>query len=101
MQFLKKNNFSAPNSCGASTISEGDIFIYSCSAQLISFEVDSISKEINCAEHEIYEYVPLTYRAGAATGSKLKFFMIRDLSRHAADGQLVFFHERKKKILNH
>ena len=36
----------------ASAISEGDIFIYSCSAQLISYEVDSISKEINCAEHE-------------------------------------------------
>ena len=28
------------------------IFIYSCSAQLISFEIDSISKEINYAEHE-------------------------------------------------
>ena len=39
-------------SSGASAISEGDIFMYSCSAQLISFEVDSISKEINCAEHE-------------------------------------------------
>ena len=54
------------SSC-ASAISEGDIFMYSCSAQLISFEVDSISKEINCAEHE-YMNVPLTYRAGAATG---------------------------------
>ena len=28
----------------ASAISEGDIFIHSCSAQLISFEVDSISE---------------------------------------------------------
>ena len=28
-----------------------DIFIYSCSAQLISFEIVSTSKEINCAEH--------------------------------------------------
>ena len=36
----------------ASTISGVDIFIYSCSAQLISFEIESISKEINCAEHE-------------------------------------------------
>ena len=35
-----------------SCISEGDVFTYSCSAQLISFEIDSISKEINCAEHE-------------------------------------------------
>ena len=30
----------------ASAISEGDIFIYSCSAQLISFEIESTSKEI-------------------------------------------------------
>ena len=36
----------------ASAISEGDIFIYSCSAQLISFQIESTSKEINCAEHE-------------------------------------------------
>ena len=42
----------------ASAISEGDIFIYSCSAQLISFEVDSISKEINCAEHEYMNMSP-------------------------------------------
>ena len=39
------------NSSVTSAISEGDIFIYSCSAQLISFVVDSISKEIKCAEH--------------------------------------------------
>ena len=45
-------------------------FIYSCSAQLISFEVDSISKEINCAEHEYMNMSPPpTYRAGAATVS--------------------------------
>ena len=36
----------------ASSISEGGIFIYSCSAQLMSFETDSISNGINCAEHE-------------------------------------------------
>ena len=42
----------------ASSISEGDIFIYSCSAQLISFEIDSISKEINCAEHEYMNMSP-------------------------------------------
>ena len=46
------------NTSGASAISEGDIFIYSCSAQLISFEVDSISKEINCAEHEYMNTSP-------------------------------------------
>ena len=46
------------NSSGASAISEGGIFIYSCSAQLISFEVDSISKEINCAEHEYMNMSP-------------------------------------------
>ena len=45
-------------SSGASAISEGDLFIYSCSAQLISFEVDSISKEINCAEHEYMNMSP-------------------------------------------
>ena len=38
-------------SSGASAISEGDLFIYSCSAQLISFEIESTSREINCAEH--------------------------------------------------
>ena len=42
----------------ASAISEGDIFIYSSSAQLISFEVDSISKEINCAQHEYMNMSP-------------------------------------------
>ena len=45
-------------SSGASAISEGDMFMYSCSAQLISFEVDSISKEINCAEHEYMNMSP-------------------------------------------
>ena len=45
-------------SSGASAISEGDIFIYSCSTQLISFEIDSISKEINCAEHEYMNMSP-------------------------------------------
>ena len=42
----------------ASSISEGDIFTYSCSAQLISFEIDIISKEINCAEHEYMNMSP-------------------------------------------
>ena len=45
-------------SSGASAISEGDIFIYSCSAQLISFEIESTSKEINCAEHEYMNMSP-------------------------------------------
>ena len=36
----------------ASSINEGDIFIYLCSAQLTSFEIDLISKEINCAKQE-------------------------------------------------
>ena len=45
-------------SSGASTMSEGDIFIYSCSAQLISFEIESTSKEINCAEHEYMNMSP-------------------------------------------
>ena len=44
----------------ASPISEGGIFIYSCSAQLISFdrETDSISQEIKCAEHEYMNMSP-------------------------------------------
>ena len=42
----------------ASSISEGDIFIYSCSAQLKSFEIDLISKEINCAEDEYMNMSP-------------------------------------------
>ena len=47
-----------PTSSGASAISEGDIFMYSCSAQLISFEIESTSKEINCAEHEYMNMSP-------------------------------------------
>ena len=43
---------------GASAISEEDIFRYSCSAQLISFEIESTSKEINCAEHEYMNMSP-------------------------------------------
>ena len=42
----------------ANSISEGDIFIYSCSAQLISFEIKSILKEINCAEHKYMNMPP-------------------------------------------
>ena len=42
----------------ASAISEGDIFIYSCSAQLISFEIESTSKEIKRAEHEYINMSP-------------------------------------------
>ena len=42
----------------ASLISEGDIFIYSCSAQLICFEIKSISKEVNCAEHKYMNMPP-------------------------------------------
>ena len=68
-----RGNFVEITSGVASSISEGDIFIYSCFAQLISFEIDSISKEINCAEHEYIEYAPLTYRAGDATGNNYNF----------------------------
>ena len=42
----------------ASSISVGDIFIYSCSAQLISFEIKSISKEVNCAENKYMNMSP-------------------------------------------
>ena len=46
------------NSGVASSISEGDIFIYSCSGQLISFEIKSISKELNRAEHKYMNMSP-------------------------------------------
>ena len=42
----------------ASSISKGDIFIYSCSAQLISFEIKLILKEVNCAEHKYMNMPP-------------------------------------------
>ena len=48
----------ATDRSGASAISEGDIFIYSCSAQLISFEIESTSKEINGAVHEYMNMSP-------------------------------------------
>ena len=48
----------AINSGVASSISEGDIFIYLCSAQLTSFKIDLISKEINCAEQEYMNMSP-------------------------------------------
>ena len=38
--FLPKLSMRVPIAGVASSISEGDIFIYSCSAQLISFEID-------------------------------------------------------------
>ena len=41
-----------------SSISEEDIFIYLCSAKLISFEIDSLSKELNCAEQEYMNMSP-------------------------------------------
>ena len=41
-----------------SSISEGDIFIYSRSAQLVSFEMESIRKEVNCAEHKYMNMSP-------------------------------------------
>ena len=51
---------SADSSGVASSISEGDIFIffYPCSAQLNSFEIKSISKELNCPEHEYMNMSP-------------------------------------------
>lgn len=52
----------------APAINGGGIFIYSCSAQLTSFEIESISEEINCAaEHEYMYNAPFSYRAGDAT----------------------------------
>ena len=53
----------------ASSISVGDIFIYLCSAQLISFEIES--KEINCAENEYMNMPSLTYRAAVAIVFKI------------------------------
>ena len=39
-------------------IGGGCIFIYSCSARLISFEINLISKEISRAEHEYMNMHP-------------------------------------------
>ena len=52
----------------SSSISEGAIFIYSCSGQLSSFEIDLISKELNCPEHEYMNMAPSLIGAGGATG---------------------------------
>ena len=56
-RFLRKN-YTDPCNGVASSTSEGDIFIYLCSAQLTSFEIDLISKEINCAEQEYMNMSP-------------------------------------------
>ena len=53
-----RQNLSQTFSGVASLINGGDVFIYSCSAQFISFEIDSISNEINCAEHEYMNMPP-------------------------------------------
>ena len=42
----------------ASSISEGAIFICSCSGQLSYFEIDLILKELNCPEHEYMNMAP-------------------------------------------
>ena len=46
------------SSGAGSSISGGAIFIYSCSGQLSSFEIDLISKELNCPEHEYMNMAP-------------------------------------------
>ena len=54
----------------AGSISERHMLIYSCSAQLISFQIDSISEKINCAEHEYMNMsTPLISRAGEGTAT--------------------------------
>ena len=58
LSVINRSNVKIQFSSGASAISEGDIFIYSCSARLISFEIESTSKEINCAEHEYINTSP-------------------------------------------
>ena len=65
--------FNVGSSGVASSISEGGIFIYSCSAHLSSFEIKSISKEINCPEHEYMNMSPsLIDLATPLVGSTLK-----------------------------
>ena len=55
---MEKDFYKLCQSCVASSISEGDIFIYLCSAQLTSFKIDLISNEINCAEQEYMNMSP-------------------------------------------
>ena len=52
----------------ASSISEGAIFTYSCSGQLSSFEIDLISKELNCPEHEYMNMAPSLIEVAAPLG---------------------------------
>ena len=72
-------------SSGASAISEEDIFIYSCSAQLISFEIES--KEINCAEHE---YMNMS--------SSLIAISEEDIFIYSCSAQLISFEIESKEI---
>ena len=69
-----KNKFS---SGAASSISGGGggIFIYSCSGQLSSFEIDLISKELNCPEHEYLNMAPSLIELAAP----LKFSLLKYL----------------------
>ena len=55
---LRKKRSTHSISGVASLISEGDIFLYLCSAQLTSFEIDLVLKEINCAEQEYMNMSP-------------------------------------------
>ena len=41
-----------------SSISEWEMFTYFCSAQLISFKIELISKELNCAKYEYMNMSP-------------------------------------------
>ena len=72
----------------ASSISEGDIFIYSCSAQLISFETDSISKEINHAEHEYMNMSPPLIKLAT---SLLLSKLVKKSCNYAMREESVFF----------
>ena len=76
------------NSSGASAISEGDIFIYSCSAQLISLEVDSISKEINCAEPEYMNMSPSLIALAPLLGSNT-VNNARKIARYISKSKLI------------
>ena len=60
--------------CGvASSISEGDIFICSCSAQLTFFKIDLISKEVSCAEHKYMNMSPSLIKLATPLHDTLNF----------------------------
>ena len=74
------NTFVFVFSGAASSISEGAIFIYSCSGQLSPFEIKSISKELNWPEHEYMNMAPSLIELAAPL-----FVFVSDVFKNKGD----------------